>query len=164
MTNPSPKLSAESITNTFWPSERFPVDPVTIARKLGLQVLDTILPGDVSGALIKEPGKDPVIAIHHSDSDNRKRFSCAHELGHYILRLETNKLESVYEYIDFRNAASGNGCDEEEIFANNFAANLLMPEKSVRELHKLQKSHYGMAQYFGVSNEAMNYRLNNLGL
>ena len=38
-----------------------PVDPVRIARTLGLDVVTANLPADVSGALVKDPGRDPSI-------------------------------------------------------------------------------------------------------
>jgi Zn-dependent peptidase ImmA (M78 family) len=160
----TPLQAADKVRRAAWDECRFPVDPVTIARKLGLQVLETNLPDDVSGALIKEAGKDPVIVVHRADHSNRKRFSCAHELGHYISRVESSDEATSYEYVDLRSALSANGTDPDEIFANQFAANLLMPVDVVKALHKAQKSHIEMALHFGVSNEAMKFRLKNLGL
>lgn len=159
----NPATSAETLRKATWEEGRFPVDPVTIAKKLGLVVLETELPPTVSGALIKEAGKDPVIVVHNADSNNRKRFSCAHELGHYIARAESDEIEQAYEYVDMRNGVSANGTDPEEIAANQFAANLLMPASVVKALHKT-KTHVEMALFFGVSNDAMTFRLKNLGL
>lgn len=160
----TPEIAAEKVRSAFWGDRGFPVDPVTISRMLGVQVLETELPGDVSGALIKEAGKDPTIVIHYLDSNNRKRFSCAHELGHYISRIESNNIEPQYEYIDFRDSNSSNGNNPDEVFANGFAACLLMPENIVKQLCGSGKSHFEMALVFGVSNEAMKYRLKNLRL
>ena len=50
------------------------------------------------------------------------------------------------------------------MFANSFAANLLMPESVVEELHKQGFPDFRMAQKFGVSREAMQFRLENLNL
>src|SRR3954468_23803397 len=63
-----------------------PVDPFRIARRLGIQVFAASLEDDVSGMLVKKPGHDAEIYVNGDDSENRQRFSCAHELGHYILR------------------------------------------------------------------------------
>lgn len=162
-TTPNPAKLAEKYRVVFWGEDVFPVDPVTIARHLGVEVLETHLPTDVSGALIKEAGQDPQIILETTDHSNRKRFSCAHELGHYASRVESNDEDLQYEYVDFRNGASATGQDPEEVFANNFAACLLMPESEVRARAN-KGTHAELAAYFGVSNEAMKFRLKKLNL
>lgn len=159
-----PAREAQKVLEKVWGDRGFPIDPVTIAKELGVQVYDTELPNEVSGALIKEAGKDPIIALHFDDHRNRKRFSCSHELGHYVSRIESSDDSPEYEYIDLRGQLAANGTDEEEIFANRFAANLLMPENVVRKLDKDGKSHFEMAMFFGVSTESLKFRLKNLGL
>ncbi len=155
---------ADELRNEIWGDRGYPVDPVTIANKLGIKVIVTKLPDEVSGALIKEKGGDPVIVGHNEDSDNRKRFTYAHELGHYVYRLQHNNNNEEYEYIDLRDQRSSFGTEEEEIFANQFAANLLMPEKEVKKLYKQGKNIISMAVHFGISTEAMAFRLKNLKL
>jgi Zn-dependent peptidase ImmA (M78 family) len=123
--------------------------------------LDARLTEAVSGALVKRPGADPSILLNAEDSKNRKRFTCAHELGHFIRR--TDEPEQ-YEYVDYRDQLSSTGKDAEEKFANRFAANLLMPEFLVKAFHDEQLPEFRMAKKFGVSQEAMHYRLENLGL
>jgi len=160
----NPETAAEKIRTTFWENERFPVDPVTIARKLGVEVLETELPDQISGALLKEVGQDPKIIVHYADHNNRKRFSCAHELGHYVSKVESNDESTQYEYIDFRSPISSNGTEPEEVFANRFAACLLMPKHIMKALNKKKKYHVEIAAYLGVSNEAVKHRLKNLKL
>lgn len=126
------------------------------------RVLDVSLKRDVSGALVKKNGEDPSILLNADDSRNRKRFTCAHELGHYIRRAA--EPEQPYEYVDYRDQRSSTGTDEEERYANSFAASLLMPETAVRALHAQGMATIRMAQIFGVSPEAMQYRLDNLNL
>lgn len=157
------KKYADEVLSLLWSNAGFPVDPVAIARKMEIVVVETELPGDVSGALIKEPGKDPEVFIHITDSRQRKRFSCAHELGHYFSRLRTLREENQYEYVDFRDANSSLGSNKEEIFANAFAANLLMPEQEVRKQYG-RKSNFWLATYFDVSETALAYRIENLKL
>ncbi len=151
--------AARLLLEQFWKPGRFPVDPVYLAKQLGINVVKADLPEEVSGALLKERGKDPVIYLHSSDSDVRKRFTCAHELGHYYLRLG----EDTYESVDLRDktlSAAGNNSDE--VFANNFAASLLMPEDEVKKRASLSKLE--LVKFFGVSGEAMKWRLKNLGV
>ncbi|QIL89926.1 ImmA/IrrE family metallo-endopeptidase [Microbulbifer sp. SH-1] len=154
---------ADKYRVVFWGEDIFPVDPVTIARNVGVEVLETELLPDVSGALIKEAGKDPIIILEATDHSNRKRFSCAHELGHYASRVESDDDDRQYEYVDFRDGNSTTGQDPEEVFANNFAACLLMPEAEVRSRAK-NTTHAELAVFFGVSNEAMKIRLRTLRL
>lgn len=138
-----------------------PVDPVLIARRLGIDVYETQLPKNVSAALVKEYGEDPTIALSSRDSSNRKRFSCAHELGHFVSK--TDQPEE-YEYIDFRDPRSSTGLDRDEVYANNFAAALLMPSGEVRRLKNEGYSAVEMAWEFDVSLEAMTNRLSFLRL
>jgi len=154
--------SADELRNAIWKNRGFPVNPVIIANRLGIKVFKSNLPDKVYGALIKEKGKDPIIIAHYADSENRQRFTCAHELGHYVYRLQQNEDDEEYEFLDLRNQQSSEGIREEEIFANQFAANLLMPEKEVRKLAGEEKSSLLMALYFDVSTEAMKIRLKNL--
>jgi Zn-dependent peptidase ImmA (M78 family) len=60
-------------------------------------------------------------------------LSWAHELGHFIRRTDE---PHKYEYVDYRDQRSSTGTDEEEMFANRFAANLLMPELLVKTFHE----------------------------
>ena len=138
-----------------------PVDPVAIARAAGLRVLDAELDEKTLGALVKNPGEDPVILLNQNDSPNRRRFTCAHELGHFVRRSEETE---EYTTVDLRNPISATGQDPEEIFANEFAASLLMPKDEVESLVEAGLDDLEMAIHFKVSREAMQNRLDNLGL
>lgn len=158
-------VAATEILENVWGSRGFPVDSAWIARSLGLDVLRVDLDDNVSGALIKQKGKDPVIFINARDNKQRQRFSCAHELGHYVQRTSA-KCEGgdTYEYVDLRSDLAKSGTDQDEIFANRFAACLLMPEDEVRRLATYNATPVVMAFHFNVSAEAMRHRLNHLKL
>lgn len=158
--HPKAERAAAELLEECWDGS-LPIDPVRIARSLGIDVLDVELNEDVSGALVKKEGFDPSILLSDRDSPNRKRFTCAHEIGHYIRRTEEPE---KYEYVDYRDPRSSTGSVEEERFANGFAANLLMPKAAVQSLHDLGLPDYRMAKQFGVSREALKNRLDNLGL
>ena len=155
-----PDQTARQILSEIWGERGFPVDPVWIARQLSIKVLDADLPENISGALVKEVGKDPVILLNSADSKNRKRFSCAHELGHYMHR----QSDDSFEYIDLRGPAAAAGVNPQEISANQFAASLLMPESEVQRLRALKMVPAILAYRLGVSRDAMDYRLKNLRL
>ncbi len=158
---------AEGLLRTVWNEGSaevpLPVDPVRIARSMGVEVFDAHLEAAVSGAIVKERGEDPVILLNASDSRNRKRFSCAHEIGHYVRRTQTGASEG-YEFVDLRGPLSAQGTEGEEIYANRFAASLLMPEQLVRSLRRDGLPLVELAFRFRVSEDAMRFRLEHLGL
>lgn len=138
-----------------------PIEPVAIARELGIRVLEAELDGNTLGALLKEPDEDPTIRLNQRDSRNRRRFTCAHELGHYVRRSAES---DEYARVDLRDRRSSTGEDPEEVYANEFAACLLMPEDEVKTFAELGLDDLEMSLRFKVSREAMKFRLINLGL
>ena len=111
----------------------------------------------MSGMLVKRPTEDPLIYVNAADSDVRQRFTCAHELGHYVART-TGRSDDSFGYIDRRGPSAAHGTDPSEIYANQFAAELLMPHENVRSLVP-QLSDAALAVRFNVSLGAMRYRL-----
>jgi Zn-dependent peptidase ImmA (M78 family) len=157
-------VEAKAILNSVWSAlsdALVPVDPVRIARELGVDVFQAPLEPHVSGALVKRPGEDPQILLNRDDHANRQRFSCAHELGHFVQRAGSDE---AFEYVDFRGPLASRGTDEAEIFANAFAANLLMPADEVKPRAREAESLFELAYAFRVSQEAMANRLVGLGL
>ena len=153
---------AEQIRITYW-NNGFPVDPVLVARELGARVIDVDLPDDIAGALLKKIDEDPIIMLRNGDSENRRRFTCAHEIGHYVFRLERGHFEEQeIDFVDKRSNLSGLGIDDEEVSANRFAAALLMPANEFKNLLSLDVNNYQLSSYFGVSVTAVNHRRNTL--
>lgn len=141
----------------------FPVDPVRIANSLGVDVVRANLEQDVSGLLVKEPAAENArIFLNRRDHERRQRFTCAHEIGHLAKRGAS--IDERIGYVDSRDTLSSAGTDAEEIWANAFAAELLMPAVAVRTLWAQGKSVPKVARTFGVSEEAMQVRLAKLRL
>jgi Zn-dependent peptidase ImmA (M78 family) len=156
-----PTREAERLLQTAW-GNKFPVDPVQIARDLGADVLELELEPGVAGAIYKGPGEDPTIILNDGDSANRKRFTAAHELGHLIMHADD---PDTIDFIDYRHALdAGVERDAEEDFADKFASVLLMPAREVKRLKGEHFTASQMAVYFGVSPDAIYFRLNDLGL
>ncbi|MCJ8312012.1 MAG: ImmA/IrrE family metallo-endopeptidase [Saccharospirillaceae bacterium] len=163
LTHEQAELLANKIRKTYWDENKFPVDPVTIGRALSIRIVDVQLPENVAGALLKKIGEDPVIMLHADDPVNRKRFTLAHELGHYIYRMERGHFDDQeIDHVDHRNQDSRKGSDVEEISANRFAASLLMPQDQVKLLCKSTVDVFELSKFFEVSTSAMKYRLNTL--
>ena len=134
----------------------FPLDPILIAKALGLEVFTASLPRDVSGQIFF---KEKKIFIECTDFITRQIFSVAHELGHFILHNDGTS------HTSFRNTVSSCRIDRKELEANAFAAALLIPEDEVLRLVGARIFTLdSMACYFGVSPAAMKYRLDKLGL
>jgi Zn-dependent peptidase ImmA (M78 family) len=163
-----PENDARQILKTVWSQDGdgapvpLPVDPFVIAQKLGIKAYATPLDEGISGMLVKRAGEDPEIYVHASDSPNRRRFTCAHELGHYYKRSATG--DTAWEYVEHRDLLTSAGNNVEEIYANKFAASLLMPREEVERLRDEGNGLPTLAYKFGVSEDAMYYRLVNLGL
>jgi Zn-dependent peptidase ImmA (M78 family) len=140
-----------------------PVDPTELARRLGIVVRTDRLPPDESGKIVIPPdGQGPVvITINYWDHSNRQRFTCAHEIGHYVQRKEETGASRTF--VDYRDDLAGLGADREEIYANQFAAALLMPAHLVEAWHR-RESVESLARRFGTSTQAMQLRLRNLRL
>jgi Zn-dependent peptidase ImmA (M78 family) len=168
MTLTHAESDARQVLDTFWAPENkegpisLPVDPFAIAQKFGIKAYAASLDDGVSGMLVKRAGEDPEIYVHASDSPNRRRFTCAHELGHYYKRSATGDTE--WEYVERRDLLTSQGNDPEEIYANQFAASLLMPKEEVERRKQEGAGTAILAAEFGVSEDAMHYRLVNLGL
>ncbi len=154
------ELRAEVARRDSRAAVQLPFDPVRMATALGIDVYIARMERGVSGTLRKTPGSDPEIYLNQDDSRNRQRFTCAHELGHYVRRTSEGDLD--YDFVDNRDELAAAGLDPEEIYANQFAAALLMPEDLVRR--ELSLGPVRLALRFGVSEDAMNYRLRNLDL
>lgn len=141
-----------------------PVDPFAVARSLGITVRFAKLPPDESGNVVIPSNGGAVITLNEYDAPVRQRFTCAHEIGHYRRRQAHPGL-GKQTFIDYRDTLAGLGQDPEEIYANQFAAALLMPAAFVQRRFAVEgKTGQELASEFGTSVQAMNLRLRNLGL
>lgn len=73
-----------------------------------------------------------VIGVNRTESPERQRFTIAHELGHLFLHDNLSLNYDQGGVMMFRNGHSSEGKDLREIEANTFAAELLMPESTLR--------------------------------
>lgn len=62
-----------------------PVDPEKIAEQFGLEVVLTPLEDNVGGFILKKHGGAVRIYVNSNDSQERRKFTLAHEIGHYWL-------------------------------------------------------------------------------
>jgi predicted transcriptional regulator len=150
-----------------------PVDVEQVASALRLRVVHEDLGEDVSGLLVSR-GRSAGIAVKRGDAPVRRRFTIAHEIGHFVLGHHIQRNEMVHadqhHQVIYRSQSASQGLDPLEVQANQFAASLLMPAKIIREevasLRKpLQEADVkALAQRFRVSEQAMTIRLTTLNL
>lgn len=139
-----------------------PVRLDEVSRTLRVPLIEWAFPDSLSALIVEVDEGDYVICVNASHSSNRKRFSTAHELGHAVLRHEAGY------YLEFFDASLGEPpnfryVDERE--ANDFAASLLMDERWLRDDWANGRRNVSeLASRYRVSEEAMSFRLMNLGL
>jgi Zn-dependent peptidase ImmA (M78 family) len=120
---------------------------------LGLRVLEASDLQDLSGALYPAERE---IHVNAKEAETRRRFTLAHELGHWICqRLDGRAAPMFCRQQDL--AASADRALERE--ANIFAAELVMPEPEVRAAFAQHGDVKELAEAFGVSPLAMQWRL-----
>jgi Zn-dependent peptidase ImmA (M78 family) len=154
--------ASERVLLQYWDEDLYPIDPFTIATKMGVEIYSGDLPGDVSG-MLRSTGTGVELYVDTDDSFRRQRFTVAHELGHLVNHRDRGDLDAV-SFVDKRSELSRRGTDLDEIYANEFAACLLMPQALVRSLHRQGLDDWELARFFDVSPSAMTFRLRNLGL
>jgi len=137
-----------------------PICPYHLADNMGLDVRFVTIPS-FEGMYLAD---DRVILISSQRPEGRKRFTCAHELGHHMLKHGTVIDEIISE--------GSNAEIEKE--ADFFASMLLMPPSLVKSVSKRlglnfkqpdPKLIYAISKYIGVSFDALVTQMHfNLGL
>jgi Zn-dependent peptidase ImmA (M78 family) len=145
-----------------------PVDPVVLANREGIKVLNArFSEPELAGMIAKRHGASTIL-VDQTDPPFRKRFTIAHELGHHFLHLTGDEGEFVDSERDLFRSTEFQGEEmtarRPEIQANWFAAALLMPAQFVRAEFAKTRDLDALAERFNVSAAAMGYRLETLGL
>lgn len=146
-----------------------PVDLNRVVEYLGLSLNEKPLENEYSGFLaVKE--KTIVVNLRHTPV--RRRFTIAHEIGHYQLHRRSEDIPVFIDRAVYHRKESAEGVDHlMEMQANAYAAGLLMPEAL---LDVYLDDHPALdlerpadiktlAEEFEVSRPAMEFRLINLG-
>jgi Zn-dependent peptidase ImmA (M78 family) len=176
-------LSSEAIERRAWnlltraKVKKPKVDVGALATQLGAIIRPVEAEDAISGAIVRE-GDRISIGVNAHHSLNRQRFTIAHELGHLVLHDAEAQIDHGYSetlhrglrLAAFRDHTSREAIDDKEVEANRFAAALLMPmtflEKSLRARPRplREEDIRELAKEYGVSVQAMNFRLVNVGV
>lgn len=134
-----------------------PVPVEDIANRMGLEIVEFPFHEKISGLLKKEEG---IIGVNKGQHPVRRRFTIAHELGHFLLGHDIEKGVDD-DIID----DTFDKPYPQEREANLFASALLMPSDWVKKHFKAQGSGLSkidldkLSRAFGVSKQAMTIRL-----
>ncbi len=128
-----PQAEASSFLEELGIAE-LPIVPVEICRKLGICYREDHLTG-LDGVLILHPstGHSLICVSNRITEQGRKNFTIAHELGHYCMDgLRKTEFYCSSEVVEsFKSTI-----DPMELRANEFAAELLMPQNIYQPLVK----------------------------
>lgn len=139
-----------------------PVKLGAIAKDLGLNVMLSSLPLNVSGQIAKtQNGYE--IKINRHESRQRQRFTLAHELAHFLLHRDViDRLGgTLTDNVLYRSGAS----ETIEYEANRLASQIVMPEPALKAAYQKYGEHMSesaveiLAEQFGVSKAAMEIRI-----
>lgn len=137
----------------------------------GLHLVDDLLDDrQPLAGLMFRLGNDGLAFVNADDILARRRFTAAHELGHFLLHAD----RMTGFIADATISETDDGAGDLEPEANRFAAELLMPEEVIRARADELSNDYGacprvvlayrLASELLVSREAVRYRLKNLGV
>jgi Zn-dependent peptidase ImmA (M78 family) len=147
-----------------------PISVEGLAKSVGIEIYLQPLDSDLSGFLYRD-GDHAVIGVNSHHARVRQRFTVGHELGHYFLHDNERLRVDRAVQARFRSVLSSTGTDTEEIEANLFAAEVLMPREFVaQDLGALssvdildERAVSELAKRYSVSSQAFILRLVNLG-
>lgn len=165
----TPESIAAEITGYYGTDSAFPIGD--LARTLGFRILIRKLSKRSLSGYIACDDKLTIprlIVVNADDNYGHQRFTIAHELWHYCKRIgeidSIAKEKGYYSPYDTDPKAQ----DAEELEANRFAANLLMPIEEFKIAYQgatvLKISYDSLKERFGVSRTAIDRRAHTLGL
>lgn len=157
-----PAVAARDLRRERWNVAgkiRFPVDPLTIAQRMVLDVSEVPLEGNIAGFLIRSgPDQEIRVFVNDRDSDLQRRFTLAHQLGH----ITQHRSDDAFGFVESRANLDRPGPDTFEAWANSFAEELLMPKSVVTRRWAEGRSADELARKFNVSLSVMGLRLRTL--
>lgn len=149
--------------------KKAPVPVDVIAAALGARVRYSPFDGDgeLAGMLVRSE-RQIIIGVNSLHHPNRQRFTIAHECGHLLFHKGDVHIDRSFR-INKRDSVSSQAVDPDEIEANRFAAELLIPYDLI--MADLLKHNIDMeneeeikqlARKYEVSVQAMTFRITNL--
>jgi len=112
------------------PDLPFPAPLKDIATAVGIENIQYSSLDGFEGVLIANPEKTKgVIAINSNSKHHRQRFSLGHELGHFMIPRHGHEMHCGIKDLTTREGKHLSSKQGIELEANQFSAEILMPEK-----------------------------------
>lgn len=154
--------------------KHYSLDLDGLCEHLGIKLMEAKFDDpNVSGAITRD-GESWTIVVNELHPVARRRFTVAHELGHYfavindslpaVEYLEDNNNVIKDYFILNRESEVADDVYQVERQANMIGAALLMPRDKIKALFDQGVGPIEMTGKFGVSEAALSYRLKSLGL
>lgn len=144
---------------------KIPVDIIKIAKLNDIAVYEGELEKNISGAIRYNKEKQNFeIMVNKNDTRERKRFTIAHEIGHYFLHKELLMSDEVHIDIMYRMPNDNEEENKREKDVDYFAGALLMNKTLLTKIYMENHTITELAEIFDVSVSAMTVRLDILGL
>ncbi len=130
------------------------LEPITAHEQLTVKLMQS-WPPSVSGLLLRDAR---LIGLNAQHNHKRRRFSLAHELGHWFMRHDFDWHEAEVT-IDSPPSPASYGKDPTEGEADEFAGELLAPRSFLKEALRKTQDVSALAELFDISEEALWVRL-----
>lgn len=143
------ELWADILLGKYW-DRKIPVDPNSIAVKMGMEVYFAPIPGGLAGAILKTKKKKsrrpmkrkrqgpdeeekPKIVVDSKATTSRKRFTIAHEIGHCVERFRDSDSpnQKIPGHLGFSDKSM---TSDEKILGGIMPIDSRTPDQSPREL------------------------------
>src|SRR5208337_2804310 len=109
------------------PSWTAPVPILELAKKVNIVEIRELEADGFEGALLTDANKQKGVILHKAGARvERRRFTIAHELGHFLM--PSHKGDQHCTAADLQESRRGTDRQRREAEANRFAAGLLMPK------------------------------------
>lgn len=159
----NPKNLAQAITKQL-PDDIHSIPVREIAQAIDIyEIREERLDGLEGGLIVPEDKSEGAILVHIDRLETRKRYTIAHEIGHYVNPMHRASSEEGFRCsrkdMTVESAKPGDKHAKMELEANQFAAELLMPDVLVNKfMHKRLGADIDhiveLAKLFEVSREA----------
>ncbi len=161
----SPEALAACLVSYF-PDIKAPIPLLRIAEAIGIVQIVGQQTDGFEGVLVTDAAKSTgSIAYNEASRPERRRFTIAHELGHFLMPLHGANAQCAKADMDTLNIKDPNRAREAE--ANRFASALLMPREmfllDIRRLGSPEIEHIlKLAGDYEVSKQAATHRYTSL--
>lgn len=123
-----------------------------------IKIIKPVLDFSVNGLFVALSSDRFLIVINSDNPPSKRNFTLGHEYGHYLMH-RNGSFQAICTGLEYPEMLS-----IDEKIANIFSAEFLMPKKSFKNFSPNEESFALYLHKYGVSREALLYRLISLGI